>query len=66
MNKCRFARLALVASIVIYGCNGSDQDDNNASDNLDVVPAPVTLTYQIVNQFKHDTSAFTEGFTFYD
>jgi glutamine cyclotransferase len=66
MNKCRFAALALIASMVIYGCNGSDQEGNSSPDNLDVIPAPVTLTYQIVNQFKHDTSAFTEGFTFYN
>ena len=66
MNKWRTASLALVASILIYGCNGSDEDTSNNSDNLNVVPAPITLSYQIINQFKHDTSAFTEGFTFYD
>ena len=66
MKKCRIAGLALLIGVVIYGCNGNDQNDNGSSDNLDVIPAPITLTYQIVNQFKHDTSAFTEGLTFHD
>jgi glutamine cyclotransferase len=66
MKKCSVASLALIASIVFYGCNGNDKEDNNTSENSDVIPAPATLTYQIVNQFKHDTSAFTEGFTFHE
>ena len=66
MNRWRATCLALIASIVIYGCNGNEQEDDSNSENLDVIPVPVTLTVQILNQFKHDTSAFTEGFTFHD
>ncbi len=66
MNKCRSASLALLATIVIYGCNGSDSGDNGTTDNLDIIPPAITLSYQVVNQFKHDTSAFTEGFSFHD
>lgn len=66
MNKCRVASLALMISLVISGCNGTDNEDDSSAENLDVIPAPTTLTYQIVNQFKHDTSAFTEGLTFHD
>jgi glutamine cyclotransferase len=56
----------MMAVIILCGCNGNEDQDNNSSDNLDVVPAAVNLSYQIINQFKHDTSAFTEGFTFYN
>jgi glutaminyl-peptide cyclotransferase len=66
MNKWRIASLALITSVIINGCSGIDEEENGSSDNLDVVPAPVTLSYQIINQFNHDTSAFTEGFTFHD
>ena len=70
MKRCRIARVAIIASIMmIYGCNGddgSDVEDNGNSDNLNAIPTPTVLSYQIVNQFKHDTSAFTEGFTFHD
>jgi glutaminyl-peptide cyclotransferase len=65
MKKCRIARLALIAVIGFYGCTGNDETDDGSAGNLDVVPAPITLTYQIINQFNHDTSAFTEGFTFH-
>ena len=66
MKKCRTASMALIAILGIYGCNGNENGENGTSDNLDAVPAPVNLSYQIVNQFKHDTSAFTEGFSFYN
>lgn len=55
-----------MAVIVLYGCSADDNEEGSSSDNLDVVPAAVNLSYQIINQFKHDTSAFTEGFTFYN
>lgn len=66
MNKCRIASLALIANILIYGCSGSDEENNGSSDNTDLIPPPVSISYQIINQFNHDTSAFTEGFTFYE
>jgi glutaminyl-peptide cyclotransferase len=66
MNKCGIARLALILLSIIYGCNERDDVDNESDDNLNVIPSAVNLSYQIVNQFSHDTSAFTEGFTFYN
>jgi glutaminyl-peptide cyclotransferase len=66
MKKCRIASLALVAVIILYGCNVNDEVDDENSGNLDVVPAPINLSYQIINQFSHDTSAFTEGLAFHD
>ena len=66
MKKCRIASLALIAVVVFYGCKGNDESDDGSPDNLDIIPAPVTLSYQIINQFSHDTSAFTEGFTFHE
>lgn len=66
MNKCKIAGLAITISAVISGCNGSDQGDEGTPESADVIAAPVILSVQIINQYKHDTSAFTEGFTFHD
>lgn len=66
MKKCRLASLALIATLFIYACNENEDGSDGASDNLDVIPAATNLSYQIVNQFTHDTSAFTEGFTFHN
>ena len=66
MKNCRLARLALIATLLIFACNQNEDGSDSTSDNLDVIPAATNLSYQIVNQFKHDTSAFTEGFTFHN
>ena len=66
MKKCRLASLALIIILLIYACNENEDGSDDTSGNLDVIPAPTNLSYQIVNQFKHDTSAFTEGFAFHN
>ncbi len=30
-----------------------------------VYPPPVQISFQVINQYRHDTAAFTEGFSFY-
>lgn len=50
--------------VLLFGCGANDEQ---AEDYIDTgVPAPVSLAFQVINQFPHDTSAFTEGFTFYN
>jgi glutaminyl-peptide cyclotransferase len=51
-------------NMIITSCGNNDQP---ASDDDDTgVPAPMTISFQVVNQFSHDTSAFTEGLAFYN
>lgn len=61
MKRC-FTSLVLMSTILLFGCKNEDEDDSN--DDYQI-PAPINLSFQVVNQFPHDTSAFTEGFTFY-
>lgn len=46
------------------GCADDNNENNNSGE--DYIKAPVNLAFQVVNQFPHDTAAFTEGFTFYE
>lgn len=55
--------LVSIAVILMIGCNSADEESSNDDENR--IPAPVNLTFQVVNRFFHDTSAFTEGFSFY-
>lgn len=57
--------LIMLAGIFLWGCNGNDETGETGSDGP-VIAAPVNLSFQVINQYKHDTSAFTEGFTFHD
>ena len=52
---------------MLTACGNEDSktdipDDSGANSSI---PAPVNISFQVVNQFPHDTLAFTEGFTFY-
>lgn len=57
--------LILVISVFCFGCNDNDKEEPSESD-YPVIPAPVSLSFQVINQFPHDTTAFTEGFSFHE
>lgn len=66
--KLMKSKLILAASLialctVFFGCGENEQTADNDVDSA--VPAPVNLSFQVVNQFPHDQTAFTEGFSFY-
>lgn len=63
MNKWILS--ALMLTVLLTGCAGDGSEEDNAPDES-AVAAPVNLSFQIVNEHRHDTSAFTEGFTFHD
>jgi glutamine cyclotransferase len=66
MMNFRTVGLAFVAAVLFTACNGgSDKDPENNSESPNI-PSPVNLSFQVINQFKHDTLAFTEGFTFHE
>lgn len=60
-----FTRFLLACAVLLTACNGGT-DQPAAEENESSIAAPVTLAFQVVNQFPHDTSAFTEGFSFYN
>jgi glutamine cyclotransferase len=47
------------------GCQDKENQAETGNDD-DIIAAPVHLSFQVVNQYPHDTSAFTEGFTFHE
>lgn len=55
----------LVVCFVLPAC-GSNDANADANSGEPAIAAPVNLSFQVLNQFPHDTTAFTEGFTFYD
>lgn len=58
----------LLVAAVISSCGGEDNgSENGSSDNTaSLIPAPSNISFQVINEFPHDTLAFTEGFTFYN
>ena len=58
--------LALAAIIFLASCNGGDKTPDTAIDPALVHhPAPV-ISYNIVNVYPHDTSAYTQGLQLYN
>src|SRR5215217_7969692 len=57
----------LFVSLILTACGDEDSRTDSTDDTSSVssVPAPLNISFQVINQFPHDTSAFTEGFTFY-
>jgi len=58
----RLFYLFIILSI-ISSCNGDETPDHDASIETPHVGInePKTITYQVINQFPHDTSAYTQG-----
>jgi glutaminyl-peptide cyclotransferase len=57
----------LLVSIILTACGDNDSSTDAPDDqpSNSSVPTPINLSFQIANELPHDTSAFTEGFTFY-
>jgi len=56
--------LLLAVCCTLAGCGDADRD---AGEDYDTgIPAPTVLSFQVINQFPHDTAAFTEGFSFHN
>jgi glutamine cyclotransferase len=61
--KRRFTSLVIIASIILFGCNNNEEDGSGDDENR--IATPISLSFQVLNQYPHDTTAFTEGFAFY-
>lgn len=57
--------LILVAEI-FTGCSTDKKEPTDQTTQTTTVVAPVTLTYEMVQSYPHDTSSFTEGLLFYN
>ncbi len=64
--KKGFILLLFAAGSLLWSCNGNDESDESGDDGYAAIPAPLNLSFQVINQHTHDTTAFTEGFTFHE
>lgn len=61
-------KLILIAALAFLwaitpACGAGEPDDDAPPEAA--VPAPTRLSYQVINRYMHDTTAFTEGLSFY-
>ncbi len=49
---------------MLFAC-GDENNPANDTTASSAIPPPLNISFQVINQFPHDTSAFTQGFTFY-
>jgi len=56
--------LALAALVVLAACNNEDKTDGPIDPTV-VPPKTPAISYTIVAEYPHDTSAFTQGLEFY-
>jgi len=59
-----FLIVALVTPTVLFQCKG-DGPKGDTTTYAPLVPPPPLLAYSVMNTFPHDTSFYTQGFTFY-
>jgi len=60
-------RCFVFLAVLLFAAACNNNEDSQASDqNAGAVPAPVLLSYQVLNRFPHDSLSFTEGLTFFN
>lgn len=59
MNYSLFLGLTLLVAC------GNDPESEETQSNLPSIPAPTSITYNLVKDYPHDTSSFTQGLIFY-
>jgi glutamine cyclotransferase len=62
MNKTILS--ALLLSFLV-SCGSDSEDQSATSETASTIPAPVSLSYTVMNSYPHDTAAFTQGLEFH-
>ncbi|RYY63358.1 MAG: glutaminyl-peptide cyclotransferase [Chitinophagaceae bacterium] len=52
-------------TVLLAACNGGGGHDSGGNDSTATIPAIPVLSYTVAASFPHDTTSFTEGYTFY-
>jgi glutamine cyclotransferase len=69
MNVSKFSYLVLVGALLISSCgdgdNTGDTGDNKPVEKVETT-VPAVINYEIVKEYPHDHTAFTEGLQFVD
>ncbi|QNA43585.1 glutaminyl-peptide cyclotransferase [Lacibacter sediminis] len=56
---------SLFFGLVFLVACGNDAESDETQSNLSGIPAPTSITYNLVKDYPHDTSSFTQGLIFY-
>ncbi len=65
----KYKLLPLLALLLLGACNNEEQTtktEQTTASAAEAVTTPVAISYNVVNQYPHDTKAFTEGLEFRD
>lgn len=66
----RLISAVVCTTLLLAACNGNNTPGNNNGKSADTTVAPsnvpAVMTYDVVNEFPHDTGAFTEGLEYHD
>lgn len=54
-----------MAIVLMASCNSADNNNDNADEPINSLPAPQPITYSIDTVLPHDPTAFTQGLQFY-
>ena len=57
--------LALLSAILIPALNSCNNSSEPSEESTNTVPPPAVMSFSVVQVFPHDTSAYTQGLTFY-
>lgn len=57
-----FVPILFAASLL--GCNSGNSNNNDSQTDVQTIPTPANIGYQVVNKYPHDTTSFTEGFLY--
>jgi len=59
--------IAICAIVILNSCNNETPDHDPEIETPHVgIDAPATITYTVLSQFPHDTSAYTQGLEFHN
>lgn len=56
---------SLLISLLLLAACGNDTESEETQTNIPTIPAPASITFNLVKDYPHDTSSFTQGLIFY-
>ena len=56
---------SLLISLLLLAACGNDPESEETQTNIPAIPAPASITFNLVKDYPHDTSSFTQGLIFY-
>lgn len=58
--------LLALPALLLFSCKNNEETDPTMDNNTSMVPPPLSIEYDIVNIYPHDTTFFTQGLFFHE